>query len=66
MVGTLSKQKHKDYQKEFKEEFMQRAIELSRRASIISTQTFIIMRSVLTIIPYLNFRPMKMPLPANW
>lgn len=35
MVSTLSKHKHKDYQKEFKEEFMQRAIELSRRASII-------------------------------
>lgn len=35
MISTLGKQKSKDYEKEFKEAFMQRAIELSRRASII-------------------------------
>lgn len=35
MVKTYQEKKVRDYKKEFKEEFMRRAIELSRRASII-------------------------------
>ena len=35
MATAQTKEQHKDYQKEFKEEFMRRAIELSRRASMI-------------------------------